>query len=138
MTHRSATVRDGQIVVRGLGVPDGTRVVITVEPDPSPPTKGRRRLPEFTFPPDIAEGLDQSLREADRGETISWEESNANLARERAEWIRRDEIRRSAKPDGSSRPKRRGKVVAGQSRPTRTKPAGTRDRARAHSSRSKP
>jgi hypothetical protein len=58
MTHHTATVRDGQIVVRGLDVPDGTRVSITVI------ETGSEGWP--------ANGQDPSL--------ISLDEANAQLA----------------------------------------------------------
>ena len=179
MTHHLATVRGGQIVVRGLDVPDGTRVSITViesesegwparGQDPSlisleeanahlapfrmkvvPATakdtrkagrRGARALRELIVPPDIAEGLDQAFREMDRGELVSREESDADIARLRAEWVSREqgEVRSLADTHGTARSKRRGKLVAGQSRAARAKSPGEGARTRVRAARSKP
>jgi len=119
VTHHSATVRGGQVVVRGLDVPDGTRVTITIERAVSARRNQARQ--ELVVPPDIAESLDQAFHDIDRGNTITWAESNAEIAQLRAEWIRRERLRVHDQPDArsSAGSKRRRALVAGESRPSR-------------------
>lgn len=108
MTHHSATVRGGQVVVRGLDVPDGTRVTITIEP---------RAL---VAPPGDAD-LDRAFQELDRNALVTREESDQASARLHAAWARREQHTPRGAPDSNrrARSKGRGAVVARDARSPR-------------------
>ena len=88
MSHYTAKVSHGQVVIRDVGLPDGTEVSVTIE-------RGRgRKIEQLRFSPEVEADIKESLAQHRRGETISGEESIADLRRFQAVLDSRERARR--------------------------------------------
>jgi hypothetical protein len=107
VTHHTAKVSRRRVVIRGVDLPDGTTVTVSI----------RRGIPELVLPPEEAQALDEALAEADRGEWVSGDAIEGVRAafRRAAERTRPASDRRRRAVVGA-KPRRRAKPARGAAR----------------------
>jgi hypothetical protein len=82
----AGTIKNGQIVVEGLMLPEGTNVTVTVTDKLDHPPIRRIELDdhgEIIMTPELAAEFEAEEREADRGGGLPWEDVREMLRRSR-------------------------------------------------------
>ena len=75
MTHYTARVQLGQVIVRDVRLPEGTEVKVSI----------KLGIPALELTPEAGVKMDEALAELRRGETVSGEEALTNFRRFQAE-----------------------------------------------------
>lgn len=71
MAVYSGKVVDGRVLLTDVQLPEGTNVVVLVSEDEEP----------FDLSPDMEAELAEAIAQADRGETVAWDQVRENLRR---------------------------------------------------------